>query len=59
MKYENDEQVVMTLDAGGTHFVFSAIRGGIEIVSPVRLSAHGERLEKCIKKSLISVFTKN
>ena len=29
----------MTLDAGGTNFVFSAMRGGDEIVSPIRLPA--------------------
>ena len=33
--YENDKRIVLTLDAGGTNFVFSAIRGNIQIVSPV------------------------
>ena len=37
--YENDHRIVMTLDAGGTNFVFSAIRGCREIVAPVRLDA--------------------
>ena len=31
--YENDKRIVLTLDAGGTNFVFSAIRGNIQIVS--------------------------
>ncbi len=33
--YEHDERVVMTLDAGGTNFVFSAIRGCVSVVEPV------------------------
>lgn len=34
-----DKRIVMTLDAGGTNFVFSAIREGREIVSPHSLPA--------------------
>ena len=30
MMYTNDNRIVMTLDAGGTNFVFSAIQGGKE-----------------------------
>ena len=37
--YRADQRVVMTLDAGGTNFVFSAMRGGEEIVEPVHQSA--------------------
>ena len=33
--YNNDNRIVMTLDAGGTNFVFSAIQGNKEIVVPV------------------------
>ena len=36
--YEHDERIVMTLDAGGTNFVFSAIQGCREIVEPICLS---------------------
>jgi len=32
MRYERDKRVVMTLDAGGTNLVFSAVRGEEEIV---------------------------
>lgn len=46
--YEYDERVVMTLDAGGTNFVFSAIRGNKEIVTPVTLPSHSENLDKCL-----------
>ena len=37
--YTNDNRIVMTLDAGGTNFVFSAIQGGKEIADPVVLPA--------------------
>ena len=37
--YEHDERIVMTLDAGGTNFVFSAIQGCREIVEPICLPA--------------------
>lgn len=37
--YEHDDRVVMTLDAGGTNFVFSAIRGCATVVVPICLPA--------------------
>ena len=46
--YTNDNRIVMTLDAGGTNLVFSAIRGGKEIVSPVTLSAASNSLDVCL-----------
>ena len=33
--YKHDQRIVLTLDAGGTNFVFSAIRECKEIVTPV------------------------
>jgi glucokinase len=33
----NDSKIVMTLDAGGTNFVFSAFQHGYEIITPVRV----------------------
>lgn len=47
--YENDSRVVMTLDAGGTNFVFSAISGCKEIVAPVRLDAVNDDTMKCLE----------
>ncbi len=44
----NDKRTVLTLDAGGTNFVFSAQRAGKEIVEPVRKPSYGEDLERCI-----------
>ncbi|MBN1200058.1 MAG: ROK family protein, partial [Bacteroidales bacterium] len=43
--YFSDPRTVLTLDAGGTNFVFSAMRSNEEIVSPVSLKATGETLE--------------
>lgn len=33
--YEYDKRVVLTLDAGGTNFVFSAIQGNSQIIAPI------------------------
>ena len=38
----------MTLDAGGTNFVFSAIRASQEVVKPVTLPAHAGDLALCL-----------
>jgi glucokinase len=38
----------MTLDAGGTNFVFSAIRANEEIVKPIRLPAQAHDLSMCL-----------
>lgn len=45
MNYHNDERIVMTLDAGGTNFVFGAIRGCEEIVEPIHLPSAANNLE--------------
>lgn len=47
-KYCNDERVIMTLDAGGTNFVFSAMRGGVQITPAYRISAVTDNLEECL-----------
>ncbi len=46
--YENDSRAVLTLDAGGTNFVFSAIAGGREIVEPLRLDAVTDDVQRCL-----------
>ena len=46
--YEHDDRIVLTLDAGGTNFVFSAIRGCREIVEPVRLDAVTDDVQRCL-----------
>lgn len=46
--YTKDNRIVMTLDAGGTNFVFSAIQGGKEIAGPVVLPACADCLDRCL-----------
>ncbi|HOK86660.1 MAG TPA: ROK family protein, partial [Tenuifilum sp.] len=48
MDYRNDNRVVLTLDAGGTNFVFSAIRGMERIGEPITLPSNGDNLDKCL-----------
>lgn len=57
MRYSNDNRTVMTLDAGGTNFVFSAVKGEKEIIDAIILPAHGNDLEKSLK-NLIEGFKK-
>lgn len=54
--YVNDKRIVMTLDAGGTNFVFSAMQGGVEIVDPVVLPACAHCLDSCMN-NLVEGFT--
>lgn len=46
--YEHDDRIVLTLDAGGTNFVFSAMQGCKEVVHPVCIPAEPDDLEKCL-----------
>ncbi len=48
MKYDQDKRIVMTLDAGGTNFVFSAIQAHEEIVTPITLPSNAYNLEACL-----------
>ncbi len=47
--YHEDERIVMTLDAGGTNFVFGAVRGGEEVADPTTLPARGKDLEASLE----------
>lgn len=47
--YRNDTRTVMTLDAGGTNLVFSAISRMEEVVKPVKMPSCGDHLDQCIK----------
>lgn len=51
----NDSRIVMTLDAGGTNFAFSAIQDGRELIEPIILPAEPGDLKKCLR-SLIEGF---
>lgn len=48
MNYRNSNKTVLTLDAGGTNFVFSAIRSYQEIVTPLTLPSNADNLHKCL-----------
>lgn len=45
---KQDNRTVMTLDAGGTNFVFTAIREGKEIITPITLPAQSDNLNNCL-----------
>lgn len=53
--YNKKEQIVLTLDAGGTSFVFSAISENREITAPIVLSSYPDNLDKCLK-SIVAGF---
>lgn len=46
--YENDKRIVLTLDAGGTNFVFSAIQGNRQIVAPICFPSESSNLKLCL-----------
>ncbi len=45
MQSDKDDRIVMSLDAGGTNFVFTAIQANDEIVKPLTLSSHAHDLD--------------
>ena len=51
-----DKRIVMTLDAGGTNFVFSAIQANKEIISPITLPSHADNLDACLS-TLVEGFS--
>ncbi|MEN6333902.1 MAG: ROK family protein [Phycisphaerales bacterium] len=55
MDYQTDQRIVLTLDAGGTNFVFSAMQGKNQVVTPVRLPAHARDLDKSLN-SMVEGF---
>src|SRR3954464_2550771 len=46
--FTHDSRVVMTLDAGGTNFRFSAMRGGKPVTSTVAMPSNGDNLDRCL-----------
>jgi glucokinase len=45
-----DKRIVLTLDAGGSNFRFSAIQSGKIIANPVRLPAQANTLDEMLDK---------
>lgn len=46
--YNNDSRTVVTLDAGGTHFRFNALRGNKPVTSTIELPSEAHDLDKCL-----------
>lgn len=47
--YNNDNRIVITLDAGGTNFVFSAMQHGEFVVAPVSVPSNAHDLDRCLR----------
>ena len=47
--YHFDNRIVVTLDAGGTNLVFSAMRGCEFIVDPVTIPSRADSLDLCLQ----------
>ncbi len=54
--YSKDPRIVMTLDAGGTNFRFSAIRGHQSLGQGVAMPSNGDNLERCLA-NIVEGFT--
>lgn len=53
--YESDSRIVLTLDAGGTNLVFSAMAANREIVAPVHFPSCPDNLDRMLS-SLVGGF---
>ena len=47
--YKKDNRIVATLDAGGTNFVFGAMKAGEVIIDPVSVPAQSHDLDLCLQ----------
>ncbi|MGD1085222.1 MAG: ROK family protein [Verrucomicrobiota bacterium] len=56
MKLDLDQRIVLTLDAGGTNFRFSAIRASKPVAKTVALPSNGDNLSRCLA-NLVEGFT--
>lgn len=54
--YKNDKRTVITLDAGGTNFVFGAMQANEFIIDPITLPSLSEDLNECLGQ-LVKGFT--
>ena len=55
--FHHDTRVILTLDAGGTNFRFSARRGGRPVGEPVAMPSNGDNLERCLA-NIVEGFTR-
>jgi glucokinase len=52
VSYAKDPRVVLTLDAGGTQFVFSAVQCDREVVPALALPSNGHDLTACLETTI-------
>lgn len=52
MNIFHDDRIVLTLDAGGTNFVFSAMQRGKEIIAPITKPSQAHDLDLCLRNLL-------
>jgi glucokinase len=57
MPTKTDKRIVMTLDAGGTNFRFSAIRNNKPVAKTVALPSCGDQLDRCLA-NIVEGFTR-
>ncbi|MGA2624056.1 MAG: ROK family protein [Bacteroidota bacterium] len=57
MKNSEDNRIVLTLDAGGTNFVFTAIQGNTQLLDEIILPPHADNLGKCLS-TIVDGFTR-
>lgn len=55
--YSNDSRIVMTLDAGGTNFVFSALQANRPVIAAFSLPSNADHLERSLA-TLVEGFTR-
>ena len=46
--YDNDKRIVVTLDAGGTHFRFNALQGNKSITETIEFPSEANDLDRCL-----------
>ena len=56
MNTKSDKRIVMTLDAGGTNFRFSAMRGNKPVTKTVTTPSNGDNLDLCLA-NIVQGFT--
>lgn len=57
MSPSTDRRIVMTLDAGGTNFRFSAFRGNEPVTQTVAMPSNADNLERCLS-NLVEGFSR-
>jgi glucokinase len=57
MNPADDRRIVMTLDAGGTNFLFSAICGNKPATETIAMPSYGDNLQKCLG-NIVESFTR-